>query len=412
MRPAPIKTATFPPRHTGSQEANKADSNPAGWVLSSAGRKFMAKHQLQLPPTQLLSLECQKRKFNPAFEIKQDGLQTFQCTVTIQDKIVRSRARYHSAAAAKQYAALEAWKLVRTWPLPKASLYFVAQFTGQISEDNVHSKLRQVLNGRRYSLSILRYPGMSGGFLLLQIPGDQGFPTSFIRLSGELDSVVFANIKKSDHCNLCAKTSLPPHQRVQCPLWRPSPALPARLEPDNQKQGHQPQYPVKAEPKYYAPSARNNTPITQDIYGPFDKRDQLIRCIQREMGTAATSSESKDPRVKAAFLEGIALGARLAVSVPGNNADRDRRRSRSRSRSPRGRQPRGTDRWTPSGYRVRTPLAQSRDRQASPEPLIDRGVDRHSASYGAGDSHRGRRRGSDHYVAQGASHWGNDMYFP
>ena len=398
-RPASAKGSRAS-RSTGPQVVVRPDNGTAEWVHSPSGRRFLAKHQLQLPPTQLLSLECQKRRFNPSFKIEQEGWHAFRCSVTMRDETVRLKGHYQNAVAAKQYVAFEALKVVQGWPIPRPHLYFIAQFNGQISDDMVHRKLYYVLNGRQYTLSTLRYPGTSGGFLLLQIPEDEGFPTSFIRLSGGLDSVVFANIKKTDHCNLCAKNpGLTSHSRICCPLWRDSPA------PGGPKHGL-PQNPVKTEPRVYGPPAYHSTAMAKHAHGSLDQRDQLIRSIHEVVGTAPTSSESNDPRIKTAFLEGIALGARIAMVAPGSDTNSKRRRSRS----PGAREQRGPDYWPPPGYRARSPLATMRDRQMSREPMIDRGVEPRRASYGAVDSYRGGRRSSDSHVGQGSSYWSHDMY--
>ncbi|KAJ9151714.1 hypothetical protein NKR19_g4702 [Coniochaeta hoffmannii] len=399
-RPAPVKCSRSS-RFAGPQVVVRADSGTAEWSHSPAGRKFLAKHQLQLPPTQLLSLECQKRRFNPCFKIEQEDSHVYTCSVTMRDDVVRIKGHYQNAVAAKQHVAFEALKVVQAWPLPGANLYFIAQFSGQISDDMVHNKLYHVLHGRQYTLYTLRYPRMPGGFLLLQIPEDQGYPTSFIRLSGGLDSVVFANIKKTDHCNLCPKTpGMTPHSRICCALWRESPA------PGSHKHGF-PQNPVKTEQRSHGPPANHNTGIGKHARGYVDQRDQLIRSIQDVVGTAPTGSQSNDPRVKTAFLEGIALGARIAMAAPGPETNTNRRRSRS----PGVREPRpAADYWPPPGYRARSPLATTRDRQMSREPMVDRGVAPRQASYGAVDSYRRRRRSSDSHVGQGASYWVHDMY--
>jgi hypothetical protein len=402
MRPAPVKSTTYPSRYTGAQGGTGCT---ADWVNSEAGRVYLAKHKLQLPPTQLLSLECQKRKFNPDFVVEQVDGRMYKCQVTIRDVIVKHRGHYQNGVAAKQDVALKALKEVQKWPIPPTNLYFVAQFSGEVSDDAVHHSLRQVLKGRKYTLSTLRYPGLSRGYFLLQIPEYQGFPTSIIRLNGMHNSVVFANIKKTDHCNLCAKTNSTPHSRVCCPLWRHSPAPPVKLEYGGHKQSF-PQRPVKTESKYYNPAGNHDSTVVKHVVGSVAMHDQLIRSIQNATGTAAMSSESQDPRVKLAFLEGIALGARLAATAPGNGTNGERRRSRS----PGGREPRGSDYWPPPGYRARSPLAPIRDRHRSREPMIDHGVEpRHAGGYDG--SVRGRRRSPEPYVGQGASHWSNDMYF-
>lgn len=414
MRPAPAKTL-YPSRYPKNQGGNRAESGTADWISSEAGRFYLAKHQLQYPPTQLLSLECQKRKFNPAFEVEETNAQKFRCTVVVRDMTFTSGV-FHNGVAAKQDAAFRALRAVSAWPLPPANpLYFVAQFSGQISDDAVHQKLRQVLNGRKYALSTQRYPGMSGGYLLLQIP-DQGFPTSIIRLDRELtaglESVTFMNVKKSDHCNLCANTALIPHARIHCPLWRVSPPNPVnnrQIEPAyGGNRNSFPQRLIKSEPRGGTPPRNHSTATVKHVNNHVDKQAELIRNIQDVMGTGAASSESQDPRVKVAFLEGIALGARLAATAPGNAANAERRRSRS----PNGREPRGSDYWPASTYRARSPLATVRERQRSREPPMNRVAEPRQPDREFRCASRGRGWSPGRYGngGQGASHWDNGTY--
>lgn len=406
MCPAPAKNSGGPTRSTGLQGGPDYTGGTGEWLNSEAGRHYLAKHQLRLPPTQLLSLECQKRKFNPDFLIEQVDGRAYKCRVIVRDVTIRHRGHYPNAVAAKQDLALKALKVVQSWAIPPTKLYFAAQFSGQISDDAVHDNLRRVLNGRKYDLSTLRYPGMSGGFLLLQIPESQGFSTGIIRLDGALNSVVFVSIKRTDHCNVCVRTDLTSHSRVYCPLWRPSSPAPVKTQFDDRKYSFF-QRPVQNEPKLYNPRRNRDSAMAQQSDGPVDKQDQLIRTIKEVMGTTPTSSESQDPRVKAAFLEGIALGARLAATTPDNATNKERQRSRS----PGARHPPGSDYWRPAGYRARSPLPLVRDRQRSRELMADCGLERRQTAYGAWDPPRGRRRSPEPYVSQGASHWDHDMYF-
>lgn len=374
MRPTPARTSFHPARVTGLHGGPGGPGGTAEWINSAAGKAYLAKHQLHLPPTQLLSLECQKRKFNPEFAIEQVDGRTYQCRVTVRDVTVRHRGHYPNGVAAKQDLALKALKVVQEWPVPRRNLYFIAQFSGKISDDAVHTSLRKVLKGREYELSTLRYPGMSGGSLLLQIPERQGFPTSIVRLEGALNSVVFVNIKKTEHCNLCDTKNPASHSRVYCPLWRHSAAPPpVQTEFDGRRRSFS-QHPIKTEPEpNNPPRNRDNRETSTGRHADMsvDKQNQLIRTIQDVMGTVPASSESQDPKVKAAFLEGVALGARLAGTAPADATNNERRRSQS----PGPREPRHSDHWQAPGYRDRSPLPVVRDRQRSREPTMEYGME-------------------------------------
>jgi hypothetical protein len=383
------------------------------WLKSDIGRFYLTQHNLTQAPTLLLSLECQKRKFNPAFEVKVISERKYRCVVTVRDLAITCTGTYDNQIAAKQDAAYKALQVVREWPLPTA-LFFIGQFTGHVSDATVHDKIQQVLQGRRYKLSTQRFPGMPGGYLLLQIP-DQGWPTSFIRLDGgpnsTLTSVVLTALNKDTNCNLCRQTSMHPHARVDCPLWVLSPAplvtTQHRIEP--YYGGHKSDLalrPIKQETK-----EQNLQNCNRDAakYGDntADKQTQLLRGIQQVVGTAAASSESQDPKVKAAFLEGIALGARLAATAPGNPNNRDRQRTRS----PGGREPRGSDYWPPPSYRARSPIAPRRGRQRSRDPMLwDASAEpRHPAQTPVGSARV--REWSPHGYGQGASHWDNGKHY-
>lgn len=397
-RPAPAKDI-YPSRYSAAQGGVKSDAGKgtAEWMNSPAGQLYLARHKLKSSPTQMLSLECQKRKFNPSFEIDVvNDAQQFRCSVVVRNMTFISGA-FHSGVGAKQDAALKALRVVSTWPIPPASpLFFVAQFSGKFSDGAVHNSLRHLLKGRKYSLSIQRSPRMSGGHLLLEIP-DQGFPDDDIRLDGGLESVVFVSVKKGDHCTTCANT---PHPVVKCPMWRTlQPYRYAATKNRQNEPAHSDrkqavaQRPVKRESEEYSlPPARNQGAAlaprveNHDPYNhPVDEQAHLIRRIHEVMGRGAPSSESQDPRVKTAFLEGVALGARLAATAPGPAAGDTPGNAlghalghapghatggeRRRSRSPDGRDRRPGYYHAPS-YRVRSPPV--RERQMSREPPMDR----------------------------------------
>lgn len=382
------------------------------WLSSEVGRYYLRKHQVREAPTQTLSLECQKRKFNPDFHTEMVNQHAYRCRVKVRDITVSCTGTFDNILSAKQDAAYKALRIVREWPVPPLSnpLFYIAQFSGQISDDAVHSRLRQILKGRKYTLSAQRYPGMSGGYLLLQIPQDPGFPMGIIRLDGGLESVVFMKHKKADYCNLCAKTALKPHARIHCPLWQTTTgAYPGRMvEPTKVQRNDLPQRLVKAEPEK---GRNNNTTLVKHAADSIDKQAQLIRSIQDVMGTSAGSGESKDPKVKAAFLEGIALGARLAATAPGNAANAERRRTRSRT-------PEGPElrRLTTRDYwRNRSPMRErqrSRERgfDRGPDRGIDRGVEPRQSSQPAANSSRGRLWGAE-AVGVGSSRWGKGDYY-
>jgi len=70
--------------------------------------------------TQLLSLECQKRRFNPQWEETSLPNGEFQCAVHLKEHRVSSIRTFATASAAKQAIAYKAWNIVRRWPTPEA----------------------------------------------------------------------------------------------------------------------------------------------------------------------------------------------------------------------------------------------------------------------------------------------------
>ncbi|KAK3987082.1 hypothetical protein QBC44DRAFT_383568 [Cladorrhinum sp. PSN332] len=72
----------------------------------------------RMPPTQLLSQECQRRHFNPEWQeaVTPDGKYT--CKVLLPKNVVVSDGKvYHDPVAAKQQAAVKALPIVRSWPI-------------------------------------------------------------------------------------------------------------------------------------------------------------------------------------------------------------------------------------------------------------------------------------------------------
>jgi hypothetical protein len=67
-------------------------------------------------PTHLLSLECQRRRFNPHWIIRDKGDGTFSCAVKLLDHTVSSKQTYHSLLAAKYAIAEKAIEEIRNWP--------------------------------------------------------------------------------------------------------------------------------------------------------------------------------------------------------------------------------------------------------------------------------------------------------
>lgn len=67
-------------------------------------------------PTQLLSLECQKRGFNPKWAEEQIGENEYKCAVELNGALVKGSASYSTPEAAKLAVASVALGLVRRWP--------------------------------------------------------------------------------------------------------------------------------------------------------------------------------------------------------------------------------------------------------------------------------------------------------
>ena len=136
----PKRSVPYPSRYPPVTGVNKLRPGVTpDWITSELGQYYLNEHQIRAAPTQLLSFECQKRKFNPDFQAEVLNPQTFRCSVTVLDITVSCPGTYSDAQAARQDAAYKALRIVRKWaiPPPTCQLYYVAQFHGQISDDEI-----------------------------------------------------------------------------------------------------------------------------------------------------------------------------------------------------------------------------------------------------------------------------------
>lgn len=369
------------------------------------------RHQPQAP--ELLSRACQKRGFNPRFQVHEmrgGSNPLFTCDVQILDITVEGNKKFSSLQDARIHAAEQGLDIIKNGhlstrtttgqaPLGKRSTGFRAKFDTRL-DDNVvravYARLDQLLPGRAYALQ--KNWNLPGSELQLHVPG--GWIGDDLKIHMKPNwSITFKPIELLAVCQVCqvfGPASF--HTRAKCPLWvkcpRPArspvglapigypgsqdakgPGTPVSIprrgtgcdNPNLDPLTARPSPPFKEESMEDAPPVNNCVALALPEQTHHNREAKLVRDIQELVGTATTSSDNQDPRVKTAFLEGIALGARLAATAPGpvNN--------RSRSRSPDRRSSQAThelgDQW---GVVTRHPLHTSSDyytpryRQRSP----------------------------------------------
>ncbi|KAB5578607.1 hypothetical protein GE09DRAFT_556625 [Coniochaeta sp. 2T2.1] len=414
MRPAAPRNM-YPSYYSGTRMTEKVDNVESGnsdWMRSEAGQSFLKKHNMQVLPTQLLSQECQRRKFNPSFTVEDLGGNEFRCTAMIKEVAVTCSGDYGSGIAAKMDTARKALEIVRKWPLPPPTLYFLAEFQGQIPEEAVHQKLQDFLKGRRYGLSIQRRfrRGTHGGHILLQLPG-QTYTGNTIQVNRDhrcgLRTLVFEKFRQGNCCNLCGVSPAFSHAIINCPRWEKS--RPLGMTAMNRPLDSDHGFPQGA---INSGQIKKETFFERDtgnvVHNQMDKSDELIRHIQDVTGIPTNACD--DPRVKTALLQGFALGARFAGMAPGTAVSRERQRSGSPDRG----EQHGSGYGAPRTYRSRSPISshtsipslqwddRSRARDARSR-MIDHGVQ--------SVLDRGLPVAARDYGGHGASHWDNGMTY-
>lgn len=318
------------------------------------------------PFAQVLSSECQKRRFNPEFLPAPAGFELFTCDVKLRDVIIKGRRAYSSVVQAKQEVAKIALRIIRDWPIDGEPVHY--GFLGlvecgahiSVEVDVIHDKLRELVGRQNYTLwtkgEDVRVTVTRGSPLLLQFTA---MPKRDLRIHAPAFDLLFKAISKNKTCEFCLPgADEPPHTLQKCSNWIESQApwtrgREARSDPrlagtrtgsNSIAISRGPEHP-RTRPHhngYTKPEPRDETatelyrvpPVKQENKIPAEKKpDQqahLIRNIQDVMGEWVPTDEIQDPKVKAAFLEGIALGTRLATAAPGQ-AFRERERKRSRS---------------------------------------------------------------------------------
>ncbi|KAK4231690.1 hypothetical protein QBC38DRAFT_201672 [Podospora fimiseda] len=109
----PVTTQPAMPSNPMSQSRSAPVSSTAGLHTQPSSRVIYPK----AAPTQLLSQECQRRRFNPEWQerVTQDGMYT--CKVLLPNNIVVGDGKvYSDPLIAKQRAATKALPIVRSWP--------------------------------------------------------------------------------------------------------------------------------------------------------------------------------------------------------------------------------------------------------------------------------------------------------
>ncbi|KAK3335292.1 hypothetical protein B0T19DRAFT_452218 [Cercophora scortea] len=241
-------------------------------------------HQAPATPMQLLSLACQKRKFNPEWIEKAVG-DKFTCAVRLRDQLVNSTRAYATPYVAKLVAAQKALKIVSSWGLPTGA--------------EMDSTQSRATNNPKHGVTIKQEKGDSprkvsaGG-----------------RSNGQ------ASIKKERGAH----------------------------GPNSQAGGTNGNNTAQSKPS----GSEGNRDRRGTGHSTADLRKQqvLIEDIQKIMGIEVPDRSKDDPEVAKAFLEGLALGSRLAGSL---SLQTSRGRS-SRSRSPSLRNPDG------NRFRTRSPV--------------------------------------------------------
>jgi hypothetical protein len=341
-----------------------------------------------LPPTQLLSQECQKRGFNPIFRQTEHhrgrGKVDISCNVELRDTVIMSDKLFGSAQAARCNVAKMALAVIRAWPLSRSGNFTRRKLTGFKADldtavdaeaaRQLHTKLEVILSGRRFVLWRHRSNASVGP--RLYIPDGWTGHNITVKLNDKW-SIDFREFDLKAECRGCQESgSHPHHSRDKCPHWvevkshrgrrhgsgNGSNANSVEVRPRSRPA-------IKEEAMPDAPSGKAGASVAPAAQASGDRHSELVHNIQELVGTAAMSADSQDPNVKTAFLEGVALGARLAATAPGLANIR----SRSRSRSPR-RQDSLSDHWGPGGdrhplhphtdrytptYRQRSPLREN-----------------------------------------------------
>ncbi|KAK4129735.1 hypothetical protein N657DRAFT_91809 [Parathielavia appendiculata] len=89
---------------------------------SSGSQRTGTSNALQPAPTQLLSLECQRRRFNPQFVVKEASSNVFTCSVKLRDITIHGDKAHSSSIDAKHAVAAKALPIVRKWPICSSEL--------------------------------------------------------------------------------------------------------------------------------------------------------------------------------------------------------------------------------------------------------------------------------------------------
>ncbi|KAK3693470.1 hypothetical protein B0T22DRAFT_476317 [Podospora appendiculata] len=235
----------------------KRNPQPPPKTPSSHHGNTTAQHPGPATPMQLLSLACQKRKFNPEWIERTVSENKFTCDVLLRGQLVSSTKSYATPYVAKLVAAQKALKVVRSWgAAPNAevdstrSRAYDHKHGVAIKQEKGNSPRKVLAGGHATGPAIKKEPGR----------GANGNSTAQSKPSG-------------------------------------------------------------SEGNASSGTGRSTTALK--------KQQMLIEEIQKTMGTAVPDRSKDDPEVAKAFLEGLALGSRLAGSLSQTSRSRS-----SRSRSP------------------------------------------------------------------------------
>ncbi|RKU43697.1 hypothetical protein DL546_001726 [Coniochaeta pulveracea] len=366
------------------QERRNISAHPQASPISNYGNRLSGGTRgLFVFPTQVLSSECQKRGFNPIFRLKESrvmGKLVFNCNVELRDKVITSDELFDNAQEAKFNVANKALAAISAWPPATGANLNRHKFMGfeavldvnvdEATACHIHSKLYAILFPRKFTLC--RHSSNANCGLLLCIPDGWNGHNITVKMDARW-SINFRPFDLKAACDGCqAMGSRGAHSHDTCPMW---------VEVGTRHSESGGRSTDNSDSLPHAPRGNTGAPeaLAAQVIG--DKQGELVRSIQELMGGAAMSGDSQDPHVKTAFLEGIALGARLAASAPGPVNTRSHSRSRSPQRrssvSEHGgagtdRYPRRSrythiDRYAPE-YRQRSPLrTASRWRNAAPK---------------------------------------------
>ncbi|KAK1764764.1 hypothetical protein QBC33DRAFT_594261 [Phialemonium atrogriseum] len=307
----------------------------------------------------LLSTECQKRGFNPQWTAGEMRGGMFQCSVNLNGReIGPGPAFFATFEEAKREMASKALDIVKTWPVTKAP---------KPATQNVQTATQPPMQPATQS----RARGQDLAGLLKSVQKSNASLRQGKRKAKQAKAAKAANSGNGSRTGHVARATAGEHANLQ--KIKQEEGVEQRLKvpkivKDSGTTGH---------------AAKGNG--REKTSG--EKTSRVLEEVQSLIGTTFPDNFNEDPRIATTFLEGLALGSRLAESVAKNSQLRDG----SQAHDQTGRSP-NRDALRLRSYRSRSPV-RGRDRE-SDRRWRDHGEQRRSSYYRPYQDHHSPRRHS------------------